>query len=135
MGKNMTDEQAELVKIFKKSQVACETNLCNKCRYNNQEDCKLKRMADYASYFGYGDISGYKARIKQLIDDSYYVEQKYQEKIKDAYDVGYEDGCENTISDIEDVKKVMSEQLVSAKALISSIQKTMKKLTIKERAK
>lgn len=133
MGKNMTDEQVELVEIFKKGQVACETNLCNKCKYRNQEDCKLKRMADYVSYFGYGNISGYKARIKQLIDDSYYAEQKYQEKIKDAYDAGYEDGCENTISDIEDVQKTISEQLNSAKALIGNIQKSMKKLIIKER--
>lgn len=123
---------ADLVNIFKKSQTVCENKMCDGCKYKNQKDCELKLMAEGILYFGYGDISGYKKRIKQMGDDFYYRELKLQDEIKNAYDTGFDDGEAATLSDMEQVQASAIAQIKAIKAILGGLQTTLRKLSTEE---
>lgn len=133
MAKHRTNEAiTDLVNILKKSQAVCENKMCDGCKYKNQKDCELKLMAEGALYFGYGDVSCYKKRIKQMGDDFYYRELKLQDEIKKAYDTGFDDGEASMLSDMEQVQTSAMAQIKAIKATLGGLQTTLKKLSAEE---
>lgn len=121
-----------LTNILKKNRTACENKTCDRCKYKNQKDCELKLMAEGILYFGYGDISSYEQRIKQMRDDFYYKELKLQDEIKRAYDKGFEDGEAETLSNIEQVQASAIAQIKTIRTTLGGLQTTLKKLSTEE---